>query len=348
MRMILIYLPIVFVFLATMPLNAQESKQAGEEKLWVEYTPPKDKANGKHIVLIAGDDEYRSEEALPMLGAILCKHHGFKCTVLFPIEPEKKVIKPDYQKNIPGMKAISEADLVIMGLRFRNLPDEDMAYLDDYLKAGKPLIGLRTSTHAFKMGKDSKYKHYSFTYGKDWKGGFGQQVLGDTWINHHGHHKRESTRGVVEKKNAEHVVLKGVDDVWGNTDVYGIRNLPDSATILLRGQVLKGMKPTDDPVEGRKNDPMMPLAWLKSYQMEGGKKGTAFCTTMGSSTDFENADLRLLIVNCSYYLLGMKDKIDGKANVKYVTKYKPTMYGFRSYQKGLKPSDFELDFSGKK
>ncbi len=347
MRKIIAFTTMLFVLAGSGWVAAQDSGES-EEKLWVEYNPPQGKAVGKHIVLIAGDDEYRSEEALPMLGAILAKHHGFKCTVLFPIDPKTNFIKPDYQENIPGMKAIDDADLIIMGLRFRNLPDKDMKHLDDFLKAGKPIIGLRTSTHAFRIkSRDSKYRHYDFRFGSEWKGGFGQQVLGDTWINHHGSHKRESTRGVVEKANAGHIVLKGVDDVWGDTDVYGIRNLTKDATILLRGQVLAGMKPTDPPVKGRKNDPMMPLAWFKPYQMKGGKKGTAFCTTMGSSTDFANADLRLLIVNASYYLLGMKDKIDGKGNVEYVTKYKPTMYGFRTYQKGRKPSEFQLDFSKK-
>ena len=194
--------------------------RSDERKDWVEYLPDPYRSNAKHIVLISGDEEYRSEEALPMLGQILTRHHGFKCTVLFAIDPETGEIDPNNQQNIPNMKVLATADLVIMALRFRNLPDEDMAYLDNYLKAGKPIIGLRTSTHAFRMGETSKYKHYSFN-SKEWPGGFGQQVLGDTWINHHGGHKTQSTRGIVNEANAKHPVLNFVDDVWGNTDVYG-------------------------------------------------------------------------------------------------------------------------------
>src|SRR6266446_3480 len=88
---------------------------------------------GKHIVLVSGDDEYRSEEALPQLAKILAKQHGFKCTVLFPIDKETGEIKPDYQENIPGLELLRSADLMVMFLRFRNLPDDQMAYIFEYV-----------------------------------------------------------------------------------------------------------------------------------------------------------------------------------------------------------------------
>lgn len=315
-------------------------EKKSDDQLWVDYQPANE-GNGKHIVLISGDEEYRSEEALPMLGQILSQHHGFRCSVLFAIDPDSGEIDPNNQKNIPGIHLVENADLVIMALRFRNLPNSDMEIIDEYLKAGKPIIGLRTSTHAFRLDKESEFHHYTFNH-NDWKGGFGQQVLGDTWISHHGKHKIESTRGVVNADHKGHVVLKGIDDVWGNTDVYGIRNLSDDAVVLLRGQVLQGMSPDDSPVEGKKNDPMMPLAWFKSYQLDDGQEGKAFCTTMGSSTDFASEDLRRLIVNATFHLLDMESEIDGKANVEFVSRYEPTMYGFNSFTKGMKPSDFEL------
>ncbi len=342
-------LAIIFSIGITAALAAQDSaaqpktdKQTNN-KLWCEYPGGDGPGAGKHIVLIAGDDEYRSEEALPMLGKILSVHHGFKCTVLFPIEPKTGTIKPDHQTNIPGMKAIDEADLLIIGLRFRNLPDADMKHFVDYVDAGKPIIGLRTSTHAFNIPMDgeSSYKNYSFN-NKEWRGGFGQQVLGDTWISHHGHHKRESTRGVTNPKHANHVILKGVSDVWGPTDVYGIRNLPETATILMHGAVLKGMSPEDKPVDGKKNEPMMPLVWIKDFASKSGNTARIFCTTMGSSTDFECEDLRRLIVNASLWAVGRENKIDGTARVDFVTPYQPTPYGFGNYAKGLTPADHKL------
>src|SRR5690606_17307136 len=99
---------------------------------------------GKHIVLISGDEEYRSEEGLPQLGKILAERHGFTCTVLFSINPETGSIDPNYVGNIPGLEALDSADLMILQTRMRILPDEQMQHADAYLKAGKPVLGLRT------------------------------------------------------------------------------------------------------------------------------------------------------------------------------------------------------------
>lgn len=310
---------------------------------WVEYEGKEGPGKGKHIVLISGDDEYRSEEALPMLGKLLAVRHGFKCTVLFPINPKDGTITPDFQTNIPGMDKLDDADLIIIALRFRELPDSDMKHFDKYVNSGKPIIGLRTATHSFaySRNKQSPFARYSFNSGK-WKGGFGQQVLGDTWISHHGSHGRESTRGVINPKHADHPILTGVEDIWGPTDVYGIRNLPPTANVLVHGQVLSGMKPNDKPVEGKKNDPMMPLVWTKSYTGESGKASKIVCTTMGASVDLESAGLRRIVVNAAYWCTGLEDKIKPDSSVDYVGEYKPTFFGFGKFKRGVRPADHAL------
>ena len=345
MKYLLLIFTICFcTFTPGSSLMAQDAPSAESkpgEKQWLVFKGETGPGAGKHIVLIAGDDEYRSEESLPMLGKILARHHGFLCTVLFPIDPTDGTIKPDYQTNIPGMDQIDSADLIIMGLRFRNLPDQDMKHFVDYVDAGKPVIGLRTSTHAFQIPQDRKYAAYSYN-SNQWPGGFGQQVLGDTWISHHGNHKQQSTRGVINEKYKDMPILNGVKDVWGPTDVYGIRNLPATANVLLFGSVLDGMQPTDQPVVGKQNDPMMPLAWTKDFDSKSGKKSRIFCTTMGSSTDFECEDLRRLIVNASFWCLEMSDKIPDRANVDLVGRYEPTPYGFGNYRKQLQPADYDL------
>jgi hypothetical protein len=307
---------------------------------WVVYDGDKGPGRGKHIVLIGGDEEYRSEEGLPMLGKILAKRHGFKCTVLFPINPETGEIDPDNQVNIVGMENVADADLVIMLTRFRELPDSEMKYFVDYMEGGGPIIGLRTSTHGFNYSrnKNSPYANYSFN-SREWKGGFGQQVLGDTWINHHGHHKKEATRGLLDGMNKNHVVLKGVTDIFGTSDVYGIRNLPDDADVLVHGATLTGMNPNDLP---NLNKAMMPIAWVRTHQWPNGNLSRVFNTTMGASVDLKSEDLRRLIVNASFWTMEMENKIPEKANVDYVGEYKPTFYGFKGFTKGVKPSDHEL------
>lgn len=332
--------------LGTLLFVAAATSTFAAEGPWVVYQGSSGPGVGKRIVLLSGDEEYRSEEALPQLGRILAQHHGFHCTVLFAINPEDGTIDPNTTTNIPGLEALDQADLVIMLLRFRDLPDDQMQHIVDYVESGKPIIGLRTATHAFNAKrKDSKFRHWSFN-SQEWEGGFGRQVLGETWISHHGKHKVQSTRGVIAPGAEGHPIVRGIQDgdIWGPTDVYGVRlPLPGDSQPLVLGQVLEGMKPDDQPVEGKQNDPLMPIAWTKSFTGAAGKPARVFTTTMGSSTDLENEGCRRLIVNAAYWCLGLEDRIDPAASVAIVGEYKPTPYGFNSFQKGMRPEDFAVE-----
>jgi hypothetical protein len=311
---------------------------------WVVYEGGVGPGKGKHVVLISGDEEYRSEEALPQLGKILAKHHGFKCTVLFPIDPKDGTINPNQNDNIPGLEALKSADLMVLFTRFRKLPDEQLKYIDDFIQQGKPIIGLRTATHAFNLPATSKYARWDW-HAKDWSGGFGRHILGETWINHHGNHGGESTRGILAKDAKDHPILKGIKDgdIWGPTDVYGVRlPLPGDSKPLVLGEVVAGMKETDPPVEGKKNDPMMPIAWVKTYEVAEGKKGRAFTSTMCSSQDLESEGLRRLLVNASYWAVGLESKIPEKSKVDLVGEYKPSAFRGNGFKKGMKPEDYAM------
>lgn len=318
---------------------------AADKAQWVSYTPEESKANGKHVVLVSGDEEYRSEETLPQLAQILTKHHGFRCTVLFAIDPKNGSITPTVTNNIPGLEQLANADLMIIFTRFRDLPDEQMQHIVDYLESGRPIIGLRTATHAFKLPGDSEYARYSWR-NKEWEGGFGRQVLGETWINHHGKHGSQSTLGIIAEDQAEHPILKGIEagSIWGPSDVYGVRlPLPGDSKPLVFGQVLTGMKPDDPPVDGKQNDPMMPVAWTKSYTTDDGKTGRVFTTTMGASQDFSSEGLRRLLVNASYWALGMEDKIPAQSRVDLVGEYDPLPFRFGGHKKNVYPADYAWD-----
>lgn len=291
--------------------------------------------NGKHVVLLAGDEEYRSEEALPQLARILAKHHGFKCTVLFSIN-DRGEIDPEQRKNQPGLESLKSADLVVMALRFREWPDEQMRHFDDYLKRGKPIVALRTSTHAFNH-TSGPYERYGAS-SKTWPGGFGRQILGETWVSHWGDHGKQATRGVIATK---HPILNGVDGVFGTTDVYEAHP-PADARILMRGEVVAGMSPQDFPAAGRKrdvrgveqgiNDPMMPILWTREVD---GRRVVA--CTMGAATDFLNEGLRRLVANAVYWALEMP--VPRTADVGLVGEYKPSPFGFGGFRRGVKPSD---------
>ena len=318
------------------------SSQAGAQEQWVVYEGGDGAGKGKHVVLVSGDEEYRSEEALPQLGKILSKHHGFKCTVLFPVDKDG-TINPEVRNNIPGLEALASADVMVIATRFRDLPDEQMKHFVEFIEAGKPVISLRTATHAFNIAKGRTYEKWSWN-NKAWDGGFGRQILGETWISHHGQHGKQATRGVFAPGAAEHPILRGIKDgeIFGPTDVYGVRlPLPGDSKPLVLGAVLEGMNESDKPIAGAKNDPMMPIAWVKTYKAPGsGKEGKAFVTTMGSSTDLSNEGMRRLLVNAVYWSTGLE--VPGGANVDIVGEYSPLPFKFGGHRKGVKPADHAM------
>ncbi len=319
--------------------GAAVSVEATKSDPWLEFPGGDGPGAGKHIVLVSGDHEYRSEEAFPQLAKILSLHHGFKCTVLFAIDPETGLINPDHVANIPRLETLDSADLVVLGLRFRNLPDDQMQMILDYVEAGRPLMGLRTSTHPFDIPADRNFARYTWNNSEgEFAGGFGKRVFGETWVAHHGNHGKESTRGIVA--DADHAITQGIKsgDVWGPTDVYRVE-LPlsgDGHAVVL-GQILAGMSPNDETVTDDRNDPMMPIAWTRTYN-----GGRVFTTTMGSADDLPSEGVRRMLANAAYWCLGIESKIKPDSDVSIVGDYRPTPFGFNKFIVGLRPSDYDL------
>lgn len=297
--------------------------------------------SGKKVVLLSGDEEYRSEEMLTQLGKILAAHHGFDCTVLYAINPKTGEIDPTIVDNIPGTDQLEDADVCVMFLRFRHLPKEQMKPIENYLKKGKPLLGIRTSTHAFNIPGGEEYSRYSFNYRDPdgvWNDGFGRLVLGETWIAHHGEHGVQATRGVLEPKAKHAKITAGCEDVFGPSDVYAIRlPLPESWDVLLYGEVLQGMNASDAPVSGLKNDPKMPIAWMKPYRIPDGEPGKAFTTTMGCAEDFLSEGYRRLLINAVYSLAGLEQQIPPRTEAALIGPYDPLPMGFGKHKPGQKP-----------
>ncbi|MBM3877821.1 MAG: ThuA domain-containing protein [Verrucomicrobia bacterium] len=312
------------------------------ENTWVTYDAKPGPGKGKHLVFLTGDEEYRSEEGLPQLAKILSQRHGFKCTVLFSVDDEG-FINPDKGGSLSNPAALDSADAIVMLLRFRRWDEGASKRFEAALDRGVPIIALRTSTHAFNgYPKDSPFAKWNFNNG----GGFGRQVLGETWVTHWGRHKVEACLAVTEPGAEHHPILRGVKDAFADSDVYEAHP-PADARILLRGKVLKGMKPEDPPADYKKktvkgveqpvNDPAMPVAWTRDHARENGKVNKVFCTTMGAATDLLSEGTRRLVVNAVFWGLGLE--VPAKANVEIVGEFKPTMYGFKTYKKGVKPSD---------
>lgn len=300
---------------------------------------------GKHIVFLSGDEEYRSEEAMPMMAQVLNKQ-GFKCTVLFSMNADGTV-NPDNQKSLSHSQSLDSADAIVMSLRFRNWDDTSMQRFEKAFLRGIPVVALRTSTHAFNFPKNSKWAKYSFNSKADtgWTKGFGRHVLGETWVSHHGKHKVQGCRTHIEAANKANSILNGVGTIFCTTDVYGANPQPDS-TILLRGAVTKTLAPDSAAVEGKQNNPMQPVAWTRNYKNASGKTNKIFTTTMGASTDLVDENLRRLVANGVFWGLGLE--VPAKVDVTIPGDYKPSPYSFKAYKKGLKPVDFMVTPKGNK
>jgi type 1 glutamine amidotransferase len=212
-----------------------------------------------------------------------------------------------------------------------------------YLR-GTPIIGLRTSTHAFNgFAADSPWATWNYNRA----GGWGKRVLGETWVTHWGRHKVEATRGVIEPTATGHPLLRGVPSVFGDTDVYEAYP-PADAEILMRGLVLQTLERDAAPADYRKrrasdkqeqgvNDPPMPIVWTRQHRNEQGRTNRVLTTTMGSATDFQDEAFRRLVVNGVYWALGLD--VPARADVTYVDPYTPSPYGFDAFRKGLRPAD---------
>jgi len=307
---------------------------------FVVYQGAEGAGNGKHVVLLTGDEEYRSEEGLVQLAKILAFRHGFRATVLFAIDPESGTINPNVNDSLPGAEVLESADAMVLGLRFRYYPDEIMELFIDAYLSGKPIVAVRTSTHAFKYPADSRstYTRYSFR-STEWPGGFGRQVLGETWIGHLGKNHQEATRGIPCVDAKDHPLLGGVGEVFAASGAYKANPIPDS-TILMHGQVLAGMTPDSPPETGGKNESLQPVVWSREHKNEAGNTNRVLCTTMGAATDLLDANLRRLLVNGVYW--GLEMEVPQRVDVRLVGDYQPTDYSFDGFRKNVRPGDLAM------
>ena len=312
---------------------------------WLTYKGGDGPGKGKKIVFITGDEEYRSEESMPAMARILAQRHGFQTVVLFSINRDSGEIDPSIESNIPGLDALKDADLMVVFTRFRHLPEDQMAKFVDYVNSGRPVIGIRTATHAFSYDTSQGEKFSEWGWRgphPEFQGGFGRQVLGETWIDHYGGYRTQSTLGIVVPEMKDHPILRGIDRLWGLSHAYKVTALEGDSRPLLMGQPLMGLTPDDRP-DARK--PPVPVAWIKTFTGREGKAARVFTTTMGYGDDFKEESVRRLFVNACYWAVGLEDKIPAKSNVSLVGAYAPRKSDFGGYQRGVKPADLQQNLS---
>jgi hypothetical protein len=315
------------------------NRERSADEYRITYKGEEGPGKGKHIVFIATDHEYRGEETLPALARILAKRYGFKCTVVWALDANGNIFPGG--SDLKGLDVLEDADLMVMFMRFANFEDVQMQYIDDYLHRGGAVVGLRTTTHAFRNSNNPKWQHYDYKYEGEkeaWHGGFGEVVLGETWVGHYGKNHQQASLLINEEDNRQHPIMRGVESAWAQCGGYNAYPQGKDLKILARGRVLNGMTPDAAPDTSKEE---LPVAWVRTYQVESWKPGRAFTTTHGASEDILNEGFRRMLINACFWGLEMEKDIKADNPIDFVGSYQPTTFNFEGYQKNVKPSDLK-------
>jgi type 1 glutamine amidotransferase len=252
-----------------------------------------------NILFVTGDDEYRSEISMPMIAKIIEARHGFKCTVIYAVNTDSGKRDPKYQQNIEGLEALNRVDLAVFFLRFRALPNYQLKLILDYVNSGKPIVGLRTSTHALRYPKGHENARYNAAFGRD--------VFGQRWISHEG--GKYGTRVLVALK--DHPIMRGIDqEFWVRSWLYNVIPLHGDCVTLALGYATDKDTAPPNPKERHPQRNIAgtpnPVAWTKTY--EGAR---VFYTSLGHPKDFEVESARRLLINGIYWALGKEVPVGG-------------------------------------
>jgi type 1 glutamine amidotransferase len=255
--------------------------------------------------------------------------------VFITTNPQTGFIEPG-SSDISGLEALDSADLLVIALRFQDFPDKEMQHLADYLDRGGPVVGLRTATHAFQIKRpDAKFLKFDWQDASTYPGGFGRQILGETWVSHYGRNHAQSSLLVFEPGESAHPVLRGVKDVWVQSGGYTAAPI-EGSHILAKGRILNGMTPDSPPATDKQEQP---VAWYRSYAGASGRSGRVFTTTHGASEDLLNAGFRRMVVNACLWAAGLESRIQPDSDVSFVGPFHPSTFAFGGHVKGVRVAD---------
>lgn len=233
-------------------------------------------ATSPHVVFMIGEDEYQTWETLPEFAEKELKSKGYRVTIIHADAKEKN--------HFPGLvTALREADLLFVSVRRRTPFKEQLAAIRAHLANGKPLIGIRTASHAFALRAKETVKDPKFDV---WQN-FDPEVLGGHYSNHH--KKGPETSLTLAPGAEQHPILRGISPakLTGDRSLYKASPLEKSAVPLLIGAI-PGQSPE-------------PIAWTNTY---GPKQARIFYTSMGDPSDFKNPEFRRLLVNAVAWSVG--------------------------------------------
>lgn len=223
-------------------------------------------ADQPHVVMLIAEQEYETNASLPAFAS----HWLSEYQTTFVFED------PQDRNRLVGIEAVKDADVLLVSVRRRALPPEQLDLVRSYVEAGKPVIGIRTASHAFSLRNDDPPPGRVV-----WRE-FDRQVFGGNYTNHYGNALRATIRLADDiPADLTHLVRRipagKTFDAGGS--LYRVSPLADGSRVLIRGEV-----------EGESSEP---VAW--TFQRADG--GKSFYTSLGHVDDFKGPVLPPLLAN---------------------------------------------------
>jgi len=294
-------------------------------------------AEAPKVVFVTGDEEYRSEESMPLLARMLHEHLGYRTAVCYALDNDGK-INPNRLDHIAGLEAIEDADLVVLFTRFRRLPDAELERIVRYAESGRPMVGFRTATHAFRYDRGP----HARLMNEAWP----IKVFGQKWITHHGHFgdgREFLTEVSLNPQFRDHPILRGVKPFQAYSWLYHVEGGGDQLHGDCQRLLIGKAKKTSHEKELARFPISNPVAWTKVSPPGSGTPGRVFFTTLGHPYDFQQESMRKLAMNGILWALGREREIPAegvKADV--VGGYEPNPSGFgERFKRGRKPQPIE-------
>jgi type 1 glutamine amidotransferase len=204
------------------------------------------------ICLLSGSEEYKSNESLAEFQKFLERHYPIKCSRAFWTASD----------NLPGLEALEATDVALIFTKRLKIAGEQLDAVKKYCLAGRPIVGLRTASHAFQNWLELDHD----IMGGDYQGHYGDGLI---------------TKVSIAKGAADHPVLAGVEPFESSSKLYKNPRLAGDATLLLNGAIPEHVEP---------------LAWTRNY-----RKARVFYTSLGGPDDFTLKPFRRLLVNALFW-----------------------------------------------
>ena len=304
------------------------------------------------IVFLTGDEEYRSEESMPMLAQILRRDFDFDISVGFSVDADG-FVDPNANHSLTETEQLADADLLVLFLRFRRPDSGSFQHILDYLAAGKPVVAFRTSTHAFRFTPDSPHAAWGYQNDPEFIHSFAggdliRELVGQKWITHHGHFDdgAHPLTAIATPPDVDaHPILRGVKPFEAYSWLYHVEGGEDTLAgdpiPLLRGRALRS-----NHADNNRTDrfPLTnPVAWTKTHLGNPDAPARVFTTTLGHPYDFRSPQMRRFALQGILWALGREDLIPAEGvDATPVRPYAPNNSGFGrdKHKPGRHPDDF--------